>query len=152
MARRKTKTSKTFQQRQTERRRRDDARDLALVEEMASSFSCSVGVARDFAGQCEERLEDLDFDLLCSKLALDFWSSAPEPAPPVVDVLRELAVERQRHTDAITRLRERLLDLTKNNPTHHHLDLPLEHLQQQVRERLFPDPDLDAGPEFRGIR
>ena len=91
MARRKNNGhAKTFQQRQTERRQRE-AQDQAIVEDMASKYSCSNGVARDFAGQCEERLVDLDFDLLCSTLALDFWVSPPERARPVVDVLRELA-------------------------------------------------------------
>ena len=144
--------AKTFQQRQTERRQRDVEQDRAIVEDMASKFSCSNGVARDFAGQCEERLVDLDFDLLCSQLALDFWASPPERARPVADVLRELADERQRHRDAIARLRERLLDFTRSEATHHHLDLPLEHYRQQVRQALFPDPVPPAGPELRGIR
>ena len=80
--------AKTFQQRQTEHRQRDEDQDQAIVEDMASKYSCSNGVARDFAGQCEERLVDVDFDLLCSSLALDFWASPPERARPVVDVLR----------------------------------------------------------------
>ena len=126
--------------------------DRAIVEDMASKFSCSNGVARDFAGQCEERLVDLDFDLLCSQLALDFCSSPPERARPVVDVLRELADERQRHRDALAKLRERLLDFTGSDAPHHHLDLPIEHYRQQVRQALFPDPVPPAGPELRGIR
>jgi hypothetical protein len=153
MSRRKQNShAKTFQQRQTERRQREVEQDRAIVEDMASKFSCSNGVARDFAGQCEERLVDLDFDLLCSQLALDFWASPPERAPPVVDVLRELADERQRHRDTLARLRERLLDFTRSEATHHHLDLPIEHYRQQVRQRLFPDPVPPAGPELRGIR
>lgn len=153
MARRNTKgPAKTFQQRQTERRQREVDQDHAIVEDMASKYSCSNSVARDFAGQCEERIVDLDFDLLCSSLALDFWASPPERARPVVDVLRELADERQRYRDALARLRERLLDLTKSEATHQHLDLPIEHYRQQVRQRLFPDPEPPAGPELRGIR
>jgi hypothetical protein len=149
----KHKGPKTFQQRQTERRHRPAAeQDRAIVEDMASKFSCSNGVARDFAGQCEERLVDLDFDLLCSQLALDFWASPPERAQPVAEILRELADERQRHRDALARLRERLLDFTRTEATHHHLDLPIEHYRQQVRQRLFPDPVPPAGPELRGIR
>lgn len=152
MSRRKRNShAKTFQQRQTERHHRAEP-DRAIVDDMASKFSCSNGVARDFAGQCEERLVDLDFDLLCSQLALDFWSSPPERARPVVDVLRELADERQRHRDAIARLRERLLDFTRSETTHHHLDRPIEHYRQQVRQRLFPDPVPPAGPELREIR
>jgi hypothetical protein len=153
MSRRKQHShAKTFQQRQTERRQPEAKQDRVIVEDMASKFSCSNGVARDFAGQCEERLVDLDFDLLCSQLALDFWASPPERARPVVDVLRELAVERQRYRDAVARLREHLLDFTRSEATHHHLDLPIEHYRQQVRQRLFPDPVPPAGPELREIR
>ena len=54
--------------------------------------------------------------------------------------------------DAIARLRERLLDFTRSEATHHHLDLPIEHYRQQVRQALFPDPVPPAGPELRGIR
>jgi hypothetical protein len=153
MSRRKHNShTKTFQQRQTERHHHAAEQDRAIVEDMASKFSCSNGVARDFAGQCEERLVDLDFDLLCSQLALDFWASPPERARPVVEILCELADERQRYRDALARLRERLLDFTRSEATHHHLDRPIEHYRQQVRQRLFPDPVPPAGPELRGIR
>jgi hypothetical protein len=145
MAHRHNKSQpKTFQQRQTEQRLRKERedKDRAVVEDMASRFSCSDGVARDFAGQCEERLVDLDFDLLCSKLALDFWASPPDAAQPVVSLLRELEAERQRHLAALTQIRERLLDLTKNEPEHHHLPMPAVHYQEQVRDLLFPDLEL----------
>ena len=89
MARHQNKTPKTFQQRQTEQRLRDD-RERAVVEDMASRFSCSHSVAHDFAAQCEERISDLNFDLIYSKLALDFWVDPPETTRPVVDALREL--------------------------------------------------------------
>jgi hypothetical protein len=71
MARQHKTAPKTFQQRQTEQRLSDD-KDRAVLEDMASRFSCSSGVAKDFAGQCEERITDLDFDLICSELALGF--------------------------------------------------------------------------------
>lgn len=138
---RKKTPTKTFQQRQTELRLRDE-KDRAVVEDMASKFSCSNSVAHDFAGQCQERIADLDFDLICSKLALDFWANPPEPARPVVDTLRELEAERRRHMAALVQLRERLLELTKSEAAHHHLELPITHYQEQVRDRLFPDLKL----------
>jgi hypothetical protein len=141
MARRQNKpNTKTFQQRQTERLQEEAAKDRAIVEDMASKYSCSNGIAHDFAGQCEERIGDLDFDLLCSELALDFWASPPPAAQPVVDLLCELAEERGRHHAALNSLRERLLATTRSNAVHQHLDLPIEHYRQQVRDRLFPDP------------
>lgn len=151
--RKKNKTHvKTFQQRQTERHQQGMNQEQAIVEDMATKFSCSNGIARDFAGQCEERLVSLDFDLLCSALALDFWASPPERARPVVDALRELADERQRHRDALARLRDRLLGFTRSEATHQHLALPIEHYRQQVRQALFPDPAPPAGPDLRGIK
>lgn len=142
MARPQNKTTpKTFQQRQTEQRL-SDHKNRAVVEDMASRFSCSSGVAKDFAGQCEERLVDLDFDLLCSELALGFWVDPPEAARPVVDALRELEAERRRHMAALSQLRERLLELTKGAAAHQHLSLPISHYQGLVRDRLFPDLKL----------
>lgn len=138
MARPHKTPAKTFQQRQTERRLAD-AQDRAIVEGMAKKYTCTNSIARDFASQCDERITDVDFDLLCSKLALDFWADPPEAARPVVDVLRELEAERRRYLTALTDLRERLLALTESEAVHQHLPLPSEHYQEQVRDRLFPD-------------
>jgi hypothetical protein len=139
MARRHSKTpAKTFQQRQTERQQAD-AQDRAIVEDMAKHYTCTNSIAREFAGQCEERIVDVDFDLLCSGLALDFWADPSDAARPVVNILRELEAERRRYLAALTQLRERLLDTTKSNAVHQHLPLPIEHYQEQVRDRLFPD-------------
>lgn len=140
MARRQATPAKTFQQRQTEKRDAA-ARDRAVVEDIAAKFTCSNEVAQDFAGQCETRIDDLDFDLLCSDLALDFWATPPPAAQPVVDLLRELADERRRHRAALSSLRERLrATTTSNGHAHTHLELPIEHYRQQVRQRLFPEP------------
>lgn len=142
MARRHPKThTKTFQQRQTERHLAD-AQDRAIVEDMAKKYTCTNAIAHDFASQCHERITDVDFDILCSQLALDFWADAPEAAQPVVEVLRELAAERRRYHTALTQLQQRLLAFTQTNIIHEHLTLPSEHYQQQVRDRLFPDLEL----------
>lgn len=140
MAHQHTKSNgKTFQQRQSERARAA-ARDRELVEDMASAYACSNAIARDFAEQCELRIGDLRFDLLCSQLALDFWATPPAAAQPVVELLRELADERRRHQEALTNLRERLIETTRTNTVHHHLELPIDNYRQQIRDRLFPDP------------
>jgi hypothetical protein len=130
---------KTFQQRQSERAQAA-ARDRELVETMASAYSCSNGIARDFAEQCDLRIDDLDFDLLCSQVALDFWAAAPAAAQPVVDLLQELADERRRHQLALANLRTRLMETTKSEAVHQHLELPSDHYRQQIRDRIFPDP------------
>lgn len=139
MAHRHNKSQgKTFQQRQSERARAA-ARDRELVDDMASAYTCSNAIARDFAEQCDLRIDDLRFDLLCSQLALDFWATSPATAQPVVDLLREIADERRRHQAALTNLRERLLETTRSE-AHQHLELPIDHYRRQIRDRLFPDP------------
>jgi hypothetical protein len=139
MARRHPKThAKTFQQRQTERHLAD-AQDRAIVEDMAKKYTCTNSIARDFASQCHERITDVDFDIVCSQIALDFWADPPAAAQPVVDVLRELATERRRYLAALTQLQDRLLAFTKTDLIHEHLPLPIEHYQEQIRDRLFPD-------------
>ena len=112
MARQQKKPAKTFQQRQSERKQREDQETTELVEEMASRYSCSVGIGHDFVEQCTLRLDDLEFDLACNQLALDFWSSPPEPAQPTIQLLYEIAAVRRRHANALTSIRERLNQLS----------------------------------------
>lgn len=139
MAHRQNKrTNKTFQQRQTERRLRDE-RQRFVVDDIASRFSCSHRAAHDFADQCETRIAELDFDLAYSRLALDVWADPPEPVRPLIDALRELEAERRRHIAALGQVRERLLELTESQAAHQHLPLPIERYQEQLRDRLFPD-------------
>jgi hypothetical protein len=76
---------------------------------MAKKYTCTNAIAHDFASQCHERITDVDFDILCSQLALDFWPTPPEAAQPVVEVLRELAAERRRYHAALTQLQNRCL-------------------------------------------
>ena len=110
----------------------------AVVEDMASRFTCSNSIAGDFAGQCAERINDLEFDLLCSRISLDFWEAQPETEHSVAEVLRDLDAEGQRHLRALVRLRERLLALSTSAAPNQHLKLPIEHCREQVRLRLFP--------------
>ena len=79
---------------------------------------------------------------MCDLYRLEFWADPPEAAQPVVEVLRELAAERRRYHAALTQLQDRLLAFTKTDLIHEHLPLPIEHYQEQVRDRLFPDLEL----------
>lgn len=127
-------------EREARRQRRDQDQLAEMVADIASKYSCSTEIARDFAEQCENRIDDLDFDLACSNLALDFWAGSYDRAQPVIDVLRALAVERRRHADAIADLHRRLVELTKVEAVHQHLELPASHYETEVRRRLFPEP------------
>jgi hypothetical protein len=145
MSKRRKKQGKTFQQRQTERKLRDQQERLerdTVVEDMAAKYSCSTETARDFAHQCGDHLDEFEYYFDCASVALDFWSEAPTAkAKPVVDALRELAAELERHHSVIDDLHGRLIQLANDASVHEHLEQPAEHYQQQLRLRLFPDPD-----------
>jgi hypothetical protein len=66
---------------------------------------------------------------------------APSHAAPLVDALRELAAEHERHAAAIADLHHRMVELTNNEEIHHHLDQPPGHYQNQLRLRLFTAPE-----------
>jgi hypothetical protein len=143
MSRRRKKQGKSFQQRQAERKQHGQQREPSLEDvlaEMAAKYTCSTETARDFAGQCSDRLEDLEYDLDCSRIARDFWSDAPAHTAPLADALRELTAEHERHAEVLADLHRRLIELTNDDTVHHHLDPP-GHYRDQLRLRLFPDPE-----------
>jgi hypothetical protein len=154
MSRRRKKQGKSFQQRQAERKQREQQQLQELdeiVESMAMRYTCSTETARDFAEQCSERLDDLAYDLDCSKIVLDFWSEAPAHATPLIDALRELVAEHERHASALVDLHRRLIELTNDQAIHHHLDQSPGHYQNQLRRRLFTPPELRSGSESGGL-
>lgn len=138
MAQQKTSQGKTFQQRQSERAQAA-ARERQLVDDMASAYTCLSAIAHDFAEQCDLRIDDLRFDLLCNQLAIDFWATPPATAQHAVDLLHQLAEERRRHQVSLANLRDRLLETTTHDADHIHLQLPIDHYRQQIRDTLFPD-------------
>jgi hypothetical protein len=126
-----------------QRRKQREDEDLAkTIEDIAAHFTCMIEVARDFAGQCEASMGDLDFDLACTELALEFWAGRPGLPEHVLALLTELAAERRRHRDATAALAARLTafadeaDLTEAG--HVHLE-PIEAYRARVRQRLYPD-------------
>jgi hypothetical protein len=144
MSRRRKKQGKSFQQRQAERKQRerqDDQELHEIVETMAATYTCSTETARDFADRCSDRLDDQEYELDCTNIAIDFWSEAPAHAAPLVDALRELAAEHERHTAAIANLQRRMVELTNDTAIHHHLDQPPGHYRDQLRLRLFTAPE-----------
>ena len=70
-----------------QRRERREDQDLAnVIADMTARFTCLVELARDFAGQCKTRLDDVDFDLSSTHLAIEFWSGRPGPAQLAADL------------------------------------------------------------------
>lgn len=144
MSRRRKKQGKSFQQRQAERKQREqqDQQELdEIVENMAMTYTCSTGTARDFADRCSDRLDDLEYELDCTRIATDFWSDAPAHTASLVDALRALTIEHQRHAAAIADLHRRLVELANDEAIHHHLDQPPGHYKNQLRLRLFTPPE-----------
>jgi hypothetical protein len=143
MSRRRKKQGKSFQQRQAERKQHEQQREPSVddvLTEMATKYTCSTETARDFAGQCSDRLDDLEYDLDCSRIARDFWSEAPAHTASLADALRELTAEHERHAAVLADLHRRMIELTNNEAVHHHLDPPGDY-RDQFRLRLFPDPE-----------
>lgn len=149
MARHRNQPNKADKRAKERRKEKQLADDVAsAVEDTASRFTCTTGVAQDFADQCEQRIEDIEFDLVCTRLALEMWSSVPsETARPVVELLREVLAERERHQQALIRLGERL-DECAQRGIHEHLE-PMEQYAELVYKRLFeppPDHELNTAP------
>jgi hypothetical protein len=145
MSRRRKKEGKSFQQRQAERKQREQQQHQELdeiVEDMAMRYTCSTATARDFADRCSDQLDDLEYELDCSRIAMDFWSDAPAHSARLVDALRELVAEHGRHAAVIADLHRRMLELANDEVAHHHLDQSREHYQDQLRLRLFTAPEL----------
>lgn len=138
---RRPKPAKTFQQRQTEKRKREDLeeQDRAIVEDTAARFTCSNQLAADFAQQCENRIEELDYDLALSELAASLWAASPHATQPVVAVLADIEAERRRYQAALLELRARLLPLTGEHGPHYHLPVDRAHAQRVVRDKLLPN-------------
>lgn len=150
MARRRTRPTKAAQQ--ARRRRREQQKFVAMVEEMTARYICSTGIALDFANQCDERLEDAEFDLACSGLALDFWSPSLRRHTRLVALLTNLALEQRRHAQVLNGLRDSFHELATEEAEHEHLE-PAADYETMLRQRLFDaTPDQDAGPDLRGLR
>src|SRR5262245_36930271 len=112
MSRRRKTQGKSSQQRQAARKQRERQQQQeldAIVEDMAMVYTCSVETSRDFADRCSDQLDDMEYEIDCNKVALDFWSDAPANAAPLVDALRELAAEQERHAAVIADLHRRMI-------------------------------------------
>jgi hypothetical protein len=145
MSRRRKKQGKSFQQRKVERTQRDQQRQQeidAIIGDMATRYTCSMETARDFADRCSDQLDEMEYELDCTRVAIDFWSDAPPHAAPLVDALRELVAEHERHAAVIVDLHRRMSELTTDEAVHHHLDEPPEYYENELRLRLFTPPEF----------
>jgi hypothetical protein len=137
MARNKSKhrrEEKRFRRQQRDRQRQEQDN---VVLDSAATLTCAAETAADFAGQCADQEEEIQFDLSFLNLALEIWGERPQPSTqPLLSALQELLQERQRHLHALQALGAQLERLAEDASLHIHLD-PIERYQQLVRDRLF---------------
>jgi hypothetical protein len=103
----------------------------AAVEQTTSVLTCSNNVIEDLAEQCHDGVE--------------IWSPlGADNAKPVVELLRDVLAERERHQRALIELCQRLDEYVQRD-VHHHLE-PVESYAELVYRRLF-EPPADSGIE-----
>jgi hypothetical protein len=136
MARRSKKlTPADKQRRQAQQRERDR---LEAITGITEHLTCLVTLAQEGADDCEAQVEGLAFDLAISRLAVEFWADHPA-AQDVVAMLAELAVENQRHCDAVAALAARFDAFVHSQADREHVHLrPSEPYRQRVEERIYP--------------
>ena len=123
------------QRRQAQQRERDR---LEAITGITERLTCLASLACQAADDCEVHVEGLEFDLATSRLAVEFWAGHPA-AQDVVAMLADLAVEHQRHADAVAALAARFDAFVHSPANHAHVHLrPSEPYRQLVEERLYP--------------
>lgn len=136
MAHRTKKLTPTEKQRRQARQRERDR--LEAITGVTEQLTCLVSIATQAADDCAVHLEDHEFDLLTSRLAIEFWADHPA-AHDVVAMLAALEAEHQRHCDAITALAARFDAFAHRQVDLEHVHLrPTEPYRQRVEERLYP--------------
>ena len=136
MARRGKKfTPAEKQRRQAQRYERDR---LEAITGMTERLTCLASLACQAAEDCELHVEDLEFDLATSRIAVEFWADHPA-ARDVVAMFAALEIEHQRHCEAITALAARFHAFVHSQANRDHVHLrPSDPYRQRVEERLYP--------------
>lgn len=139
MARRgKQLTPAQKQRRQAEREERDR---LEAITGITEQLTCLTGLAAQAADDAKVHVDELTFDHGYLRLAAEFWADHPA-AHDVVAMLGELAVEHQRHCDAVTALATRLDAFVHGQANRDHIHLrPSEPYRQRVEAQLYPPDD-----------
>lgn len=132
---RKQKRKPNRTQRQKRREEREQLEFEVIVEDTASTYTCSEAMATDLAWQCEHAMEEMEGDVFFNQLALDIWRNHADKAPELIRALTDLMAERERHRVALLSLKARFTALEENE-AHEHLE-PEESYIDFVRERLI---------------
>jgi hypothetical protein len=136
MARRSKKLNPAEKQRRQAKRHELDRLDS--ITGMTERLTCLASLACQAADDCETHVEDLDFDLATSRLAVEFWADHPA-AQDVVAMFADLEVEHRRHSEAVTALATRFDAFVHSQANREHVHLrPSEPYRKRVEEQLFP--------------
>lgn len=109
-----------------------------VVEHSAAVLSCATEAADEIAGVCDRLIEELSFELLYMRLALEIWDENPKLAQPLRTVLAELVELSVAYDQALHRAGQQLQRLAADPSPHTHLE-PIERYRRLVKERLFPE-------------
>ena len=139
MARRgKQLTPAQKQRRQADRDERDR---LEAITGVTEQLTCLVGLATQVADDAKVHVDELVFDQAYLQLASEFWADHPA-AHDVAAMLAELAIEHQRHCDAVTALATRLDAFVQSQANRDHVHLrPTEPYRQRVEAQIYPPDD-----------
>lgn len=142
MARRSKKLNPAEKQRR--QAKRDEIDRLASITGMTERLTCLDSLACQAVNDCELQVENLEFDLATSRLAVEFWADHPA-AQDVVAMFADLEREHQRHCDALTALAARFDAFLHGQANLPHVHLrPIDPYRQRVEERLYP-PEAPVG-------
>lgn len=122
----------------TERLKRREERTQfefqGLVEDTASTYTCSHEMAVDLVFQTKHAIDEIKGDVFFNQLALDIWRGHMDKAPDLIRALIDLMAERERHRVALSSLNARFTALEEEE-AHEHLE-PEETYIDLVRDRL----------------
>ena len=114
-------------QAQAEKQRRQAKRDeldrLESITGMTERLTCLDSLACQAVNDCERQVEDLEFDLAASRLAIEFWADHPA-ANDFVAMVTDLELEHQRHCEALTALAARFDAFLHGQANLPHVHLP----------------------------
>lgn len=110
-----------------------------VVEEITTTYSCSTGVAQDFAEQCDRRLDDVLDEIPFTRAGLVLWEGRPG-REQLAAVISDYLAEQQRHAQALSSLLRRFeaLSIARTPEAHEHLE-PIEDYREKVRQTIFAD-------------
>ncbi len=134
----KRKNAKTKKRKRKQQRQEESAEKLLddLASDTAAIFTCSSQLIDHWAHHCGRLQEDLEYDLIYSRIAIEIWKEHPGLADDVTAVLEDFATESQGRLSSIEQLATRFAALADDEDNaHKHLDR-VEHYRDLIHLRI----------------